>query len=245
MIRLIFTGLFLLIFFILSLIMLPIEWLIGKFSPKARERSSYAIVQTAFKIILFICGTKVNCKGFENIPKDTAVLYVGNHRSFFDIVISYSMVPPLTGYIAKEEIKKVPILASWMKLMNCLFLNRTNPKEGIKTILSAIDMINSGKSVFIFPEGTRAKSDDDLKDFKEGSFKIAQKTGCPIIPVAFNNTSAIFEDHFPLLKKSYVSIEFGKPIYPDSLSGDDKKFIGRYTHQIIEKMIQNNKFQDN
>ncbi len=240
MIRLILTAIFLLIFFIISLVLFLFEYILGLFSRNLRDRTSYAIVQLAFKIIIFISGAKIIVKGFDNIPKNQSVLYVGNHRSFFDIVISYSMVPPLTGFVSKKEIKKVPILSTWMKLMNCLFLDRDNIKEGLKTILQGIEMVKSGTSIFIFPEGTRSHEDLVMRDFKEGSLKIAEKSGSPIIPVAFCNTSAIFEDHFPYIKKAKVIVEYGKPIYPKELDKENQKHLGVYTHDIIQDMVAKN-----
>ena len=83
MIRFILIAIFLITFLICSIPLFFIEWLIGKFNMDIKSRSSLAIVNWAFRCILFIAGTKVTVIGEENVPKDTAVLYVGNHRSFF------------------------------------------------------------------------------------------------------------------------------------------------------------------
>lgn len=240
MIRLTLIILFLIPFFTVSLLLFPLEWIIGKFSMEARHKSSLAIVQWAFKVIIFISGAEIIVKGYENLLPDKAVLYVGNHRSFFDIIISYSMMPGLTGYVSKKEIKKVPILYHWMLLVNCLFLDRHNIKEGLKAILEGIDKIKSGISIFIFPEGTRSDNDLNMLPFKEGSLKMAVKTGCPIIPVAFNNTSAILEDHFPKIKKAKVIVEFGKPIDQKLLSDEERKFLGITTQNQIRAMLEAN-----
>ena len=82
MIRLIFVALFLVIFLILSIPVFLIEWLIGKVNPHARDISSLRIVQGAFYVIAFLSGCHVTVKGMENVPKDEAVLYIGNHRSY-------------------------------------------------------------------------------------------------------------------------------------------------------------------
>ena len=145
------------------------------FNKKAKARISYAIVQWVLKTCLFIAGTKLEVIGLENVPRDRAVLYVGNHRSIFDILINYSLLPPLMGFVSKKEMKKYPFLNHWMKLVNCLFLDRDNIKEGLKTILEGVEQMKNGISMFIYPEGTRAKSDDAMIEFKEGSFKIAEK----------------------------------------------------------------------
>ena len=76
--------------------------------------------------------------------------------------------------------------------------------------------------------------------FKEGSFKIALKTGCPIVPVAINNSAEIFENHLPKLKKTHVVIEYAKPIYPSELDNDEKKHVGVSCQNIIREMLQVN-----
>ena len=125
--------------------------------------------------------------------------------------------------------------------MHCLFLDRSNVKEGLKTILSAIDKVKSGISIFIFPEGTRNKTPETLMEFKGGSFKIAEKSGCPIIPVTMVNMSDIFEDHLPRVKKTRVVIEFGAPIDMSALDREDKKHIGAYVQNVIAETYKKNK----
>ena len=141
--------------------------------------------------------------------------------------------------------EKVPLLSTWMKRLHCLFLNRNDLKQGLKTILTAIEKVKSGISICIFPEGTRNKNEDelDMLPFHEGSFKIAAKTNCPIIPMAISGSADIWENHFPRVKKTHVILEYGKPIYIDQLEKEDKKHLGAYTQNIIHEMLVKNKAQ--
>lgn len=241
MIRFILVAIFLITFLICSIPLFFIEWLIGKFNMNAKSKSSLAIVNWAFRCILFIAGTKVTVIGEENVPKDTAVLYVGNHRSFFDILLTYVRVPRPTGYVSKVEIKKVPLLSQWMKNLHCLFLDRDDIKKGLQTILEGIEKIKSGISICIFPEGSRSKDPNAFLPFHEGSFKLAQKSGCPIVPISINNSSAIFEDQFPRIRKAHVVVEYCKPFYINDLDKEDKKFVGVYTQKIISEAYFRNK----
>lgn len=78
-------------------------------------------------------------------------------------------------------------------------------REGLKTILQAIDYVKNGISICIFPEGTRNNGEElSMLPFRDGALKIAEKTGCAIIPISMNNTADIFEAHFPRVKK-YMS----------------------------------------
>ncbi len=73
--------------------------------------------------------------------------------------------------------------------------------------------------------------------FKEGSFKIAEKSGCPIIPMAMTGSADIFENHFPAVRPTTVILEYGTPIYPKELDKEERKFLGAYTQKKMEEML--------
>ncbi len=237
--RLILTALFLVVFLILSIPVFLFEYLLGKVNHRAMVASSQFIVVSAFRVILFISGVKRTVIGRENVPKNEAVLYIANHRSYFDVPVAYSSIPTLTGFMAKKEIKKIPLLSTWMILLQCLFLDRDDIKQGLKTVLKAIEQVKAGYSVFISPEGTRNQGTEMLP-FKEGSFKIAEKTGCAIIPVAISNTDAAFERQAPWIHSAHVVIEYGKPIYPKELEKEQLKHLGSHVQSIIHEMLIKN-----
>lgn len=240
MIRLILVFLFVVLFLIVSIPILLVEWIIGKFDMNLKKRSSLAIVAWAFRVVSFLSGTKITVIGKENVPVDQPVLYIGNHRSYFDVVVSYALVPNLTGYIAKKQILKVPVLGQWMKNLDCLFLDRDDLRQGMEVILEAIEKIRNGISICIYPEGTRNNTDQTLLPFKKGSFKIAQRTGCALIPVTVNNTRDIFESHPWYIRPQHVIIEYGTPIYYNKLEKEDQKNIHETVQAIIEKTYLKN-----
>ena len=233
MFRFIIIVTFLILYLILSIPVLLAEWIIGKFNPGLKDRSSKAIVGWGFRCIVRLAGIDLIVRGKENIPEDTAVLYVGNHRSYFDIVLTLSIFPRVTGYVAKLEMKKWPLLNLWMKNIHCLFLDRDNIKEGLKTIIKGAEEVKNGISLCIFPEGTRNKVNDTFLSFHDGSFKIAERGGVPVVPMVIVNSAGAFEDHLPKVKKAKVVIEFQEPIYIDKLEKDVRKSLGSYVSGII------------
>lgn len=240
MIKFICVVLFLFLYLILGIPILGIEWIIGKFNKEKEDYQCLRMVQWAFKRILAITGVEVTVIGEDRIP-DEAVLFIGNHRSYFDILLTYSRCKRRTGYVAKKEMLSYPLLRTWMKRLYCLFLDRDNTREGLKTILQAIEYINNGISVCIFPEGTRNKGEElSILPFHAGSFKIAEKSGCAIVPISMNNTISIFEKQFPRIKKTHVVIEYGEPIYPNKLDKDTRKHISEYCQNIIQETINRN-----
>lgn len=236
----------LIIFFVVSFLILfsPVMfvlWLVGLINQSAKDKASRAIIKCAFGFVRFIAGTKLVVLGKENIPTDTAVLYVGNHRSYFDIILGYIAVPGITGFVAKKEMNRYPLLRVWMRYIHCLFLDRDDIRQGLQTILHGVEKVKSGISIFIFPEGTRNKSDEEFLPFKAGSLKIAEKSGCPIIPVAINHSDDIFEKHLPKIYKTTVVIEFGAPIYPATLDKEARKNLPDNVVSTIKAMYEKNR----
>lgn len=239
--RFIIDVIFLTLYLVLGIPVLLVLTLIGK-NEKWKYKSDLValrLVQWGFKCMLFVAGTKPVIIGEENVPKNQPVLYIPNHRSYFDILLIYSRVPGLTGFVAKDSLLKFYLLRDWMKKLHCLFLNRENPREGLKTILQGIENINHGISMCIFPEGTR-NNVDDMMPFKEGSLKMAEKTGCLVIPVALTNTAEIFENHIPWLRPCKIVIEYGTPIDPKTLSRQEMKHLGSTCRDRIREMLEKN-----
>lgn len=243
MLKFILVASMVILFLIFSIPILVVEKHIGKADPEKRDRQCLAIVQFMFRLILKAAGIHITVKGMENIPENTPVLYVGNHRSYFDILVGYTTVPTRLGFMAKKEMEQIPLLSSWMKNVNCLFLDRQNIREGLKAILEGVDKVKNGVSIWIFPEGTRNDAEDylDLMPFKEGSLKIAEKSGCPVVPVAITGTAEAYENHFPRIRSSQVTIEFGMPFIIKGLEPEKKKFAGAHTRQLIIDMLQEEK----
>ncbi len=234
--RTILAVLVIVVFFILFFPVCLLLLLLRKFNRRLASRISQVIVRGAFKASMWPGGMKYTVLGTENVPKDTPVLYAANHRSLLDAALGYIAVPNLTGFVAKKEIRKVPFLNLWMYNVNCLFLDRSDIKAGLKVILTCIDYIKDGYSIFIAPEGTRSHEKDPLP-FKDGSLKPAQKTGCPIIPVAITGTDDLFENHKPWLRKTKVILEFGKPIYLNELDPEVQKHPGAYVREKVMELL--------
>ncbi len=241
MLRLIIAGTAVALFLILTLPLLLILWIVGLFNRDARDRASHAVIKWAFGLVLFICGTKVNVIGRENIPDDRSVLFVGNHRSIFDIIIMYVNTPRPTGLISKKEMGKFPIFNIWMIFIGCLFLDREDIKQGLKTILKAADMMKSGMCMAIFPEGTRNKEEGTFLPFKGGSFKIAEKSGSDVVPFTVIGSAAIFEDHKPFIRKVPVTLVFGEPIPTAGLPRSELKLIPDMARTRVMEMYEAHK----
>ena len=228
MIKFILVALGLFLYLVLFIPVMLILLLVRKFRPDVSTSVAQGMVSAVFRLMIFITGSKVEVRGSENIPKDGGVLFVSNHRSYFDILTGFGYTKKPLGFVAKYEMIHVPLL-------------RQDIKQGLKTIIKGIDQVKSGVSVWICPEGGRNMNPDvtNVKEFKEGSLKIAEKGKVPVVPVAIYGTYEIWEEHMPYMRKSKVIIEYGKPIVIDELPDAEKKKLGAYTRSKIVEMLEN------
>lgn len=238
MIGLILVVLTVVLFLILGIPVLLWQRALSGKNPAQADAESRRVIQWIFRVLMKLSGIRLFAEGTENIP-DEAVLFVGNHRSYFDIVTSYTLMQRKTGYIAKKEMERIPLLRQWMERIGCLFLDRENVREGLKTILAAISEIRAGTSLVIYPEGTRNRNGDEteLLEFKEGSLKIAEKARCLVVPMAILGSSAVFEDHIPWIHGAKVVIRFGKPVDLSSLPEEYRKRPALYLQEEIRGML--------
>ena len=119
--------------------------------------------------ILKVTGVFLSVEGLENIPKDTACVFVGNHRSYYDIPLLLAGLDRPHGILAKEELGKIPLLNRWMKLLGCVFVQRDDVRASVRALNDATAIVESGRSFIIFPEGTRYKGEEG----GAGEFKLS------------------------------------------------------------------------
>lgn len=220
---------------------LLIFYLISRKDPKKAERGVHVCMSWLLKAITFIAGTDLIVRGLENVPEDKPVLYISNHSSYFDIIFTYPLCKLPTAYVAKSDLQKIPFFSIWGTLMRCLFFDRSDAKSSLQMIKDGMENLKTDTSVYIFPEGRRNKNKGGLplNEFHDGSFKMAQRSGAPVIPVSIKTGSDVWEAHMPWVYKRTVTITYGKPVYIKDLSSDDQKHIGSYMQKLIERMLLN------
>lgn len=181
-------------------------------------------------------GAKVKIYGKENIPKDGAVLFVSNHQSNFDIALFMSYIDKPKGYIAKIEMKKIPLLRDWMEYMNCVFMDRSNIRKAAESIAEGVKILKNGYSLVIFPEGTRSKS-NDIGELKAGSFKLATKAKVPIIPVTIKGSYKLMEANGNKIKPAEVEMYIHPIIETASLSKEETEGLPSRVTEIIKSKL--------
>lgn len=239
MIRLILIIIGAIVLTIVTAFLFPVTRLVGLFDKRRQDMICLWFVQKSLALTRFLAGAKVQYIGLEYLPEDgDAVVFISNHRGFMDIIATYPVLKGRTGFVAKKEMEHWPLISWWMDSVYCLFLDRKNSREGIKTILQGVKYIEQGISMWIYPEGTRSKVEGEMLPFKHGSFKLATKPGVPIIPVAIVGSGKLFDDHYPLVTGGPVRIEFMEPIPTKDLTNEEKDALPDRVHALIEANVK-------
>ena len=184
--------------------------------------------------ILHITGVQLLVEGLDNIPKDTACVFVGNHRSYYDIPLLLAGLDRPHGILAKEELEKIPLLNRWMKLLGCVFVQRDDVRASVRALNDATAIVEGGKSFVIFPEGTRYKGEEGgAGEFKDGAFRIAIKTGVPVVPVAVTGARGLFESHGNRATPGNIRVRILPSIRTAGMSRDEQKQLPDAVRQTI------------
>ncbi|CAM3832917.1 lysophospholipid acyltransferase family protein [Alkalicoccus chagannorensis] len=160
--------------------------------------------------LIRLAGGKVTVSGSSQIPEGP-VLFVSCHEGNFDIPVLLSSTGRKTGFISKVEVGKIPLISGWMQQLDCVFLDRADRRQAVRAMREGAEKLKQGSSLVVFPEGTRNKG-GEMGQFKKGSFKLAEMSGCTIVPIAITGTSSMMEQHGKRIHPGSVQVTFGAPI---------------------------------
>jgi 1-acyl-sn-glycerol-3-phosphate acyltransferase len=218
-----------------SLSLIKIRFMQKK-SPKDAKAYAYERAQHIARYVLKVTKTTMEVSGTENIPKENCV-FISNHQAIFDGFALLAYINKPFGFIAKIEIKKLPLINGWMSSIGSIYMNRQNPREAMKTIQEGVEKIKEGHSILIFPEGTRSLA-SKMNSFKKGSMKLAINSNATIVPITIDGTYNVLEVGKKVTGNK-VRMVIHKPIYLDSLDKDEIQNLAKDVQDIIEKELNN------
>ena len=181
---------------------------------------------------------RIKVSGLENIPKKTSVIYIANHQSFLDIPTLMSLLPGSFRFIVSKDYFSFPVFGGFTARSGHLPINREAAGEAHKTLFKATELLKGGKSLVVFPEGTRSH-DGRLGKFKRGAFTIAFETGTAVVPIAISGSYKIMHRKSYFIQPGKIEVKIGRPI--NLKEGKPNKEIYETTAQFvrgeIEKML--------
>jgi len=164
---------------------------------EGKEELAYAIAQKHAARwgarLLKLGGVEVTVEGRENIPAGRPCVFAANHRGYCDAPLMLTQLGQAHPMVSKIEVKELPLVNRWMELLLCVFVDRGNARQSLRSMAEATDLLKRGYSVVIFPEGTFYEGEEGgMAEFKGGTVRIAARAGAPVVPVAICGSRAIF-----------------------------------------------------
>lgn len=208
-------------------------------SRKAWYRAAFRVMRFWAHWVLLVPGVLVRVK--REIPAEALpepCVYVANHSSYLDIVVSYVVIPNYFLYMGKLEIDKAPLLRIFFRDMN-LYVDRTTRAGSYKAFQEASEKLRNGESVFIYPEGT-IESKGNLKLFKNGAFRLAIENQVPIVPVTFCNNWRLLQNGGFLKshgRPGIARVVVHKPVSTKGMTEEDLVTLRHTVRETIAKTL--------
>lgn len=161
--------------------------------------------------LVWISGSTMTVEGRENVDPARPTIYVVNHQSTLDIPVLFMALPINFRFIVKEELRWVPLLGWYLWVAKFIFVDRTNQKRAIRSLQLAGEKIRGGKSIAVFPEGTRSAQGAVLP-FKKGPFALAISARVAVCPVTIEGTWRVMPKNSFNVKAGTIRVKIGKPI---------------------------------
>lgn len=203
---------------------------------KERDELANLIVLRCARLLFYISGSRLIISGQENIPKDGPVLFVSNHQGHVDSLVLQAFIDKPKGFITIKEYQKAPILRTWMKYMGCVFIDRKDIKQSLLCINEAINNLNNGHSMVVFPEGKLNDGGETL-EFKKGWLRLATKSGVPVVPITLKNTYKVLSYNGRRVSPAKVECIISKPMETHNLTKADKSDFVEKVKEVITKNL--------
>jgi 1-acyl-sn-glycerol-3-phosphate acyltransferase len=179
-------------------------------------------------------GVSVEVHGAEHMDVARSYIVMSNHLSYADIVVLFLALPIIPGFLAKRELTRVPFLSQALRSGGHVLIDRKQHASAVQTLNDAADQVRGGKTVLIFPEGTRGDT-DTIGSFKRGGFHLARTAGVPIIPVGVRGSRGVFARGSLLIWPGRVEVHIGQPIDEAAVAdGDVVELVQRVRARIID-----------
>ncbi len=179
------------------------------------------------RVVLRAAGCRLRLHNYDVVDRASTHVYVSNHVSWFDVFALASVLPRFR-FVAKKELKKLPIFGKAAGAVAAIYIDRQNRKAAFEGYTAAAQDIRGGVNVAVYPEGTRGHS-YALRPFKKGPFVLAIAAQVPVIPVVVFGTRAVQPKGSFRVRAGDVDITFLEPIPTEGMTYDDRDRLMRMT----------------
>lgn len=205
---------------------------------KNNEKDSYSgkFTRKFSRFMFYLTGSKIKITGQENVPDNQPVLFVSNHQSHIDSAVIHGFINGLKGFVSIVEAKKIPILGTWMKHINCVFMDRSDPRQTLMCINQSIKLLKQGHSMIIYPEG-KLSDGVEVAEFQKGCLRLAVKAGVPIIPITIKGSHKLMTKNGREIRPVVVECIISEPVLTKGIQKDEEKKLVNTVRDIIVKNL--------
>ena len=208
-------------FMLVVIIFTPIYAIVlGLFGKKYSMKCVWINVHYLSPFLLAVSLIRIKVFGKQNIDPKRAYVYVANHLAQVDIITSGSAVPQPIRFLAKAEIKNIPIFGYMVKML-AIMVDRKSRESREKSVQYMIEELRKGNSIFLYVEGTRNRTDQPLKEFKDGAFRVAIMAQVPIAVQTLIGTKEVNSPEGLQLYPGKVEVYYGEPIETTGMTIND------------------------
>lgn len=185
-------------------------------------------------LLLWCAGARLRVEGLEHVDPSRPIIYVSNHQSTLDIPVLFMALPVNLRFVAKKQLQWVPFIGWYMWLAGYVFVDRGNARKTLASLERAGRQIRAGRSIVLFPEGTRSP-DGGIQPFKKGAFVLAFKAHVPLCPVFINGSGRVMPKNSWHVTPGEIRVRIGAPILPSEASGQER---ARLMDEIRAAIVQ-------
>lgn len=181
---------------------------------------------------------RMHCYGVENLPEEQGYLLAPNHQGLFDALILFESHDKPFKAVVKKELIDVFVLGKVVRMFQFEAMDRENLRASMKVIKKVSKEMSEGRNYVIFPEGTRCRKQNQMLEFKGGTFKTVIDAKKPIVPVALIDCYKVFDNN--TIAPVDAQIHYLKPLYYDEYKDMNSTEIAQQVQSLIEKCILEN-----
>ena len=197
------------------------------------DKFGFPAVKKWAKYVCKVAKVNVTVEGLEKIPTDRPVLFTPNHQSYADVPILLHALKDFNfGFLMRMQLNKLFAIEQISHILHCVPINQENAREGVKSLNKTAEQIKDGLSMVVFPEGKRGFSNTP-DEFKNGAFKIVQKTGVTVVPIYIRNAFKILEGAGGVITPTDVSVTVLDPIETSAMNREQVRELNEKVHKII------------
>ena len=181
-------------------------------------------------------GTKLVVKNGELLGVGRGQILVSNHQSWFDIFALGTALRRKFSFVGKKELSRIPVVGGAWERVGNIAIDRSNRQAAIESLRKADDLLREGRTIIMFPEGTRSPN-GELGRFKKGAFVMAIKSQVPIVPVAILGTRQIMRKGDWRMSPGTATVVVGNPIDTEGLTLRDRNRLSRKCREEVARLM--------